>query len=136
MATSGAARDAGRGRDKPGREVLALAGSSPSGRRRSLAAPVRRLRRAPPARRLAAQRSLHATRQRADATLDALACRRLRRLLRQLRDLALQLAVLLDQLGHHRVELTDDVAAAGACATGPAGLPTRGGAPAARPALR
>src|SRR5919204_1622781 len=55
-----------------------LASLTPSGCGRSLAASVRRGG-AAPARRLAAQRELHATRQRADAALDALSRRRLGR---------------------------------------------------------
>src|SRR5947209_14057781 len=61
-----------------------------------------------------AERLLDAARDRTNPALYALARLARARLLAELRDLSLQLLVLLDQLGDHRVELTYHIAAAGA----------------------
>jgi hypothetical protein len=102
----------------PRAELSPLAGLPlPSGGRLA-ASPVGRRRRCAAAALLGSvQRSLHASRDRAQSPLDALAGRGCACSLRQLVDLALQFTVLADQLGDHRVELTDEITRARAPAS-------------------
>src|SRR5205807_2803616 len=103
----------------------------PSGGRR-LASPAVGRDSLAPACRLASERLLHAARDGAQAALHTLARLRSTGLLRQLRHLALQLPVLLDQLRDHRVELTDEIATGSLRTPRATGLRTRWSSPAAR----